>query len=174
MEKLRNLSCKEKLRNAKNDDVIYRISLVVYLLEKYGEEALLDFYKNYELANQIKLRMGKKNVFLMQIAKKLGNIAKPKIIEAVVISIIENMEWIINFECIKRFEIQNNRAVLQIENCSNKKAIKKIIRRLNVDIKAPDMCRFFCVPIYEETCKIANIKTSGSFSDNGCTFKFEI
>ncbi|MHA1380907.1 MAG: hypothetical protein ACTSRG_21280 [Candidatus Helarchaeota archaeon] len=174
MEKVNELSDKENLRNAQLTDSIIRTSMAKYFLDHYDEKALIDYYRNTELANQIAINIGKKDAILINLAKKFGDKASSKILELVISRLIESIQWYVNYNCMKDLKILDRKAFLKVENCSNRRSYKKALKKLKIDLDVSKMCQYFCIPVYEEICKTVGVTAKVTLVDKGCNIVFEI
>lgn len=159
---------KTKYRVAFADMIEQRTTMMKFLLDRYGIEAVEQFFLHNNPEWAEKLKVGKmKKIFAKMLSKLLPKTILTKLSNIV----IENGQYLVGVEHINVPESTDDRRIIQITDCPVKKQFKKTIKSLKFnEIEERYICSFACVPVLAQMCAVGNCNLNAEYLDKekGC------
>ncbi|MHA1650126.1 MAG: hypothetical protein ACTSYB_08025 [Candidatus Helarchaeota archaeon] len=157
---------KTKYNVAFADMIEQRTTMMKFLIDNFGIEAMEKFFlkDNPEWAEKLKIGTLKK-LFVKMLSKLL-----PKQILAKVCDIIiENAQYLVGLDHISVVKTADNYRTVQVTNCPVLKQFKKNLKRLKFDnLEERYICTFACVPVLGQMCQAGSCVLSAEYFEKGC------
>ncbi len=148
------------------DMIEQRTTMMKFLLNNYGIEAVEKFFLHDNPQWAEKLKVGKvKKVF----AKLISKLAPRMIMNKLSDIIIENAQYLVPLDHITLPEADDDKKFIKIENCPVLKRFKKTLKALNFnDLEERYICTFACVPVIAQMASVGNCNVSAEYQEKGC------
>ena len=163
---------KTKYRVAFADMIEQRTTIMKFLLDRYGIEALEQFflYDNPEWAE--KLKVGKlKKIF----AKMISKLAPGLMMKRLAGIIISQAQYLVGIDHVAITEVTDDYEKLEITNCPVLKQFKKTLKALKFEnLERRYVCSFACVPVLNQMCGVGNCHLTADYTDKGCKLNVSI
>lgn len=171
-QKFNEWDLKTKYRVAFADMIEQRTTIMKFLLNNYGIEAVEQFFLHDNPEWSEKLKVGKmKKIF----AKMIAKLAPSMMMKRLAGIIISQAQYLVGVDHVTITEITDNYELLEITNCPVLKQFKKTLKALKFeDLEKHYVCSFACTPVLAQMCSVGNCNLVGEFHDRGCTLRVSI
>lgn len=156
---------KSKYETAFEDTVIMRITVMKFLLEKYGIDVVKEYFLEYGPECLEKLRVGKLKKTLINVVSKL---AKKQVLKKLTDILIENVQYIVDLKHVWIGEPEDNTILINVTKCPFLKRFKKLNKKLGFELEERYICTFSCIPMIRQMLDIGNCDLRYSFFEKGC------
>jgi len=157
---------------AHQDMIEQRTTIMKFLLDNYGIEAVETFFLNQNPQWAEQLKVGKmKKIF----AKIISKLAPRTIMNKLADIIIENAQYLVPLENITINEASDNYKIIEITKCPVLKEFKKTLKTLKfTNLEERYVCTFACVPVLAQMASVGNCDVSGDYYEKGCRLKVSL
>jgi len=153
---------------AHKDMIEQRTTMMKFLLDNYGIEAVEEYFLNQNPQWAETLKVGKlKKIFAKLISKLAPKLTMVKLSDI----IIENSQYLVGLDHITISETTDTYRMIRITKCPVKKQFKKTLKTLKfTDLEERYICTFACVPVMAQMCTVGNCDLRAEYLDkeNGC------
>jgi hypothetical protein len=156
------------------DMIQQRTTMMQFLLQEYGIDAVEKFFLSDNPAWAETLKVGK---IKKAIVKALSHLAPRQIMNKVAEMIIEQAQYLVPLEKIDYVEPpdQNkNMKIVRVQKCPVRRQFRKTLKRLDFkDMSESWICTFACVPVLAQYCAIGNVSLLQEYDEEikGCYLK---
>lgn len=162
-------SIKDKYDMAFRDMVELRLTIMKYLLDRYGIEEVREFFEHKNPEWIEKLRIGKMKRGL---ARALSKLAPKQVMKKMADAVVEQVQYIVPLENIWVGESNNDYIPLSMTNCPLLKRFNKMARKLKFDdIQERYICEFVCRSTLDHILSVGRCTINATFIEKGCEAK---
>ena len=154
---------------AHQDMIEQRTTIMKFLLDNYGIEAVEEFFLNQNPQWAEQLKVGKvKKIF----AKLISKLAPRMIMNKLSDIIIENAQYLVPLENISINEAFDDFKIIEITKCPVLKEFKKTLKSLKFsNLEERYICTFACVPVLDQMAQVGNCNVTSEYFEKGCHLK---
>jgi hypothetical protein len=162
-------STKTLYQIAHQDMIEQRTTIMKFLLDTYGIEAVEEFFLNQNPQWAEQLKVGKmKKIF----AKLISKLAPRMIMNKLSDIIIENAQYLVPLENININEAFDDFKIIEITKCPVLKQFKKTLKSLKFsNLEERYICTFACVPVLDQMAQVGNCNVTSEYFEKGCHLK---
>ncbi len=159
---------------AHQDMIEQRTTIMKFLLENYGIEAVEEFFLHQNPHWSETLKVGKlKKIF----AKLISKLSSKLILNKLSDIIIENAQYLVPLTHMTIREASDEYKLIEISKCPVLKQFKKTIKTLKVnDFEKRYICTFACVPVLAQMAAVGNCAVASDYThdEKGCLLRVSL
>ncbi|MBD3230535.1 MAG: hypothetical protein GF329_20315 [Candidatus Lokiarchaeota archaeon] len=169
---LNEWNLKTTYKVAFQDMIQQRTTMMKFLLENYGIDAMEKFFLEDNPAWAEELKVGR---IKKAIVKALSHLAPKQIMNKVADMIIEQAQYLVPLEKIDYVKTdEKNMKIVRVKKCPVRREFRKTLKKLNFnDMSESWICSFACVPVLAQYCQVGNISLLQEYDESikGCYLK---
>ncbi len=163
---------KTKYQVAFADAVEQRTTMMKFLLDNYGIEAVEKFFlhDNPQWAEKLKVGLIKK-----LIAKILAKLLPHQIMRRLSEIIVTEAQYLVGLEHVTISEITDDYELIDIQDCPVLKQFKRTLKSLKFsNLEERYICTFACVPLIQQMAAVGYCGVQPEYFEKGCQLRVSL